>query len=513
MKTMSACNSWRSATALGMMVLLAGLAVACRQGPTENAAPVGPLELGNRRQLLFDDRLVASKQGFAVTPNQAVRTESPVIEPEAPWEEGGIHVESVLAHDGLFRLWYRAYGEDRVSRLCYAASTDGIHWQRSDLGLFEYRGSKQNNIVLLNIGNVFFDPSAPEERRFKMICDRGKYAYPSAYDGGARFRYLDPPPATWHYSGIGGAYSPDGIHWTFTGKESIMPWYTDTMNVAFWDERIRKYVAYVRWNEYLRVKDGVLRGSFDYRAIARSESEDFENFPLPEKILEPDFDHPEDEDLWGGGLYDSAAIQYPFAQDAYFIFPAAFHHGSDTLDIQLGASRDGIRFTRWREPFVRLGRQGSFDSRMLYMGRGMLSMGDELWMYYSGFDQFHDQGKVEDYRSAIGRVRIRRDGFVSQDAPGSGGTLTTHSFDLKGRSLEVNMDASSRGWLKVEILDREQQPVPGFDEPSADRLYGNDVHQRVTWNGQDDLSSLAGRSIRLRFSGRSVKLYAFQFLE
>lgn len=84
---------------------------------------------------------------------------------------------------------------------------------------------------------------------------------------------------------------------------------------------------------------------------------------------------------------------------------------------------------------------------------------------------------------------------------------------MTGRNLEVNMDASSRGWLKVEILDREEQPVPGFDEPSADLLYGNDVHQRVTWNGQDDLSSLAGRSIRLRFTGKSVKLYAFQFLE
>ena len=495
------------------MLLIAGLGAACRPEPPEEAGLLGPLEPGNRRQLLFDDVLVASKEGFVITPNQAVRTESAILEPEAPWEEGGIHVESVLAYDGLFRLWYRAYGEDQVARLCYAASTDGIHWQRPNLGLFEYRSSKQNNIVLLNIGNVFLDPSAPEERRFKMICDRGKYTYPSAYDGGARFRYLDPPPATWHYSGIGGAYSPDGIYWTFTEKESIMPWYTDTMNVAFWDERIRKYVAYVRWNEYLRVKDGVLRGSFDYRAIARSESEDFENFPLPEKILEPDFDHPEDKDLWGGGLYDSAAIQYPFAQDAYFIFPAAFHHSSDTLDIQLGASRDGIRFTRWREPFVRLGRQGSFDSRMLYMGRGMLAMGDELWMYYSGFDQLHDQGKVEDFRSAIGRVRIRRDGFVSQDAPGSGGTLTTHPFGLTGRSLEVNRDASSRGWLKVEILDREEQPVPGFDEQSADRLHGNDVHQRVTWNGQDDLSSLAGRSIRLRFTGQSVKLYAFQFLE
>ena len=128
-------------------------------------------------------------------------------------------------------------------------------------------------------------------------------------------------------------------------------------------------MAYVRWNEYLRVKDGELRGSFDYRAIARSESVDFENFPLPDKILEPDFDDPEDKDLWGGGLYDSAAIKYPFAEDAYFIFPAAYHHGSDTLDIQLAASRDGIQFTRWREPFVRLGPPRKFRLRNAVHGQ------------------------------------------------------------------------------------------------------------------------------------------------
>ena len=162
---------------------------------------------------------------------------------------------------------------------------------------------------------------------------------------------------------------------------------------------------------------------------------------------------------------------------------------------------------------MRLGRQGSFDSRMLYMGRGMLALRDELWMYYSGYDHLHDLGEVENYRSAIGRVRIRRDGFASQDVLGSGGTLTTHPFNLTGRSLEVNMDASSRGWLNVEILDQEEQPFPGFNEETADRLHGNDVHQRVTWNGQDDCTSLFGRSIRLRFVGQSVKLYAFQFLE
>ena len=155
----------------------------------------------------------------------------------------------------------------------------------------------------------------------------------------------------------------------------------------FGDDRLQKYVAYVRWNEYLRAEDGAQRGSFDYRAIARSESADFENFPVPEKILEPDFDDPEDADMWGGGLYDTAAVKYPLADDAYLIFTAAYYHTTDALDIQLATSRDGIHFVRWREPFVRLGPAGAFDSMMLYMGVGVLPIGDELRLYYTGYDQ------------------------------------------------------------------------------------------------------------------------------
>ena len=229
--------------------------------------------------------------------------------------------------------------------------------------------------------SIFKDPSAEPERRYQMhSLAAGKYDYVAVYGGGARFRYDEIPPETWHYGSVGGLYSPDGIHWTPCDK-LIMPWYTDTRNVAFWDDRIQKYVAYVRWNEYLRVEDGAQRGSFDYRAIARSESTDFENFPVPEKILEPDFDDPEDADMWGGGLYDTAAVKYPLADDAYFIFTAAYYHTTDALDIQLATSRDGIHFTRWREPFVRLGPDGAFDSLMLYMGVGVLPIGDELRLY------------------------------------------------------------------------------------------------------------------------------------
>ena len=55
-------------------------------------------------------------------------------------------------------------------------------------------------------------------------------------------------------------------------------------------------------------------------------------------------------------------------------------------------------------PFVRLGPDGAFDSMMIYMGVGVLPMptrprsgsglrgiGDELRLYYTGYDQPHDK--------------------------------------------------------------------------------------------------------------------------
>ena len=470
-----------------------------------------PLSFGTAKQLLFDDALVEAKEGFTTTMNPATRTNTPVLAPEKPWESHGCSNPTVMLDEGVYKMWYSATGEDDVPRDCYATSTDGIHWERPNLGLIDYQDSRENSIISLDLnhGSIFKDPSAEPEQRFKCILGAGKYDYVAVYGGGARFRYDENPPETWHYGSVGGLYSPDGIHWTACEK-LIMPWYTDTRNVAFWDDRIQKYVAYVRWNEYLRVEDGAQRGSFDYRAIARSESTDFENFPVPEKILEPDFDDPEDADMWGGGLYDTAAIKYPLADDAYFIFTAAYYHTTDALDIQLATSRDGVHFTRWREPFVRLGPDGAFDSLMLYMGVGVLPFGDELRLYYTGYDQPHDKVTGEEYRPAIGSALLRLDGFVSQDAGGQEGWLTTLPFTAEGKHLEVNMDGSARGWLKIEILDEAMQPLNGFTEAEADRLGGSSTAQIVTWDGKRDLSALKGQTVRLRFVGQSVKLYALQ---
>jgi len=57
---------------------------------------------------------------------------NPILLPEttSDWECYNVFNPSVIYHDGLFRMHYRAQGLDWVSRIGYAVSEDGIHWNR-----------------------------------------------------------------------------------------------------------------------------------------------------------------------------------------------------------------------------------------------------------------------------------------------------------------------------------------------------------------------------------------------
>ena len=60
---------------------------------------------------------------------------------DAPWE-GPMSAYVGLFQDGdVYRMYYRAGGDDSHEYAAMALSTDGIHWERPRLGLFEYKGS------------------------------------------------------------------------------------------------------------------------------------------------------------------------------------------------------------------------------------------------------------------------------------------------------------------------------------------------------------------------------------
>jgi len=57
---------------------------------------------------------------------------NPVLSPDpySPWEAYNVFNPSVIHHNGLFHMHYRAQGLDWISRIGYAVSADGVVWNR-----------------------------------------------------------------------------------------------------------------------------------------------------------------------------------------------------------------------------------------------------------------------------------------------------------------------------------------------------------------------------------------------
>ena len=81
-----------------------------------------------------------------------------------------IYFPNVLYDDQarIFKLWYGLWErdkEDSASALAYATSEDGVQWNRPHLGLVEYRGAKNNNVLMPRNGlccSVFKDHKAAD---------------------------------------------------------------------------------------------------------------------------------------------------------------------------------------------------------------------------------------------------------------------------------------------------------------------------------------------------------------
>ena len=58
--------------------------------------------------------------------------QNPLLLPETSshWEMYNVFNPSVIHHNGLFHMHYRAQGLDWVSRIGYAVSADGVNWNR-----------------------------------------------------------------------------------------------------------------------------------------------------------------------------------------------------------------------------------------------------------------------------------------------------------------------------------------------------------------------------------------------
>ena len=73
------------------------------------------------------------------------------------WEAKNVFNAAVTQHNGLFHMHFRAQGHDYVSRIGYAVSTDGLHWNRLEQpvlaphnGRDDYRGVEDPRVTPLD---------------------------------------------------------------------------------------------------------------------------------------------------------------------------------------------------------------------------------------------------------------------------------------------------------------------------------------------------------------------------
>ncbi|MDB4384556.1 hypothetical protein N9Z12_00755 [Opitutaceae bacterium] len=510
-------------------------------------------DIGSRRELFVDEALIERLEGGAELRLHHPVPKEIVLEHDEPWEGTGSGYHSVFQDGDLYRMYYKSWnispfdeanpGESMAHpRLCaYAESDDGIHWRKPSLGLHEFDGSTDNNIVLIQekMGEleldaahpaVFLDtnPDAPPDARYKAII-----------------RQMSHPEST-----LIALKSPDGIHWSLLHDEPIITdGKFDSQNLAFWDEAAGCYRAY--WRYFIPDENDYWMGS---RAIRTATSQDFihwentedlsyEDSPLEQlytNVIKPYHRAPhlllgfparylerghEDKTAEARAALDEMEHQERVAQwsDSLRALPeldaridrgrASERYGAALTDTLLMSSRDGVVFKRWNEAFLQPGmeRPGTWHYGQQYMAWHVVETQSDL----PGAPNELSMYAVESYwtapGSALRRYTLRLDGFVSLRAPSSGGELVTKPIRFEGAQLALNFATSAAGSVRVEIQDESGQPLSGFALADCAPLYGNTVDRAIAWTSDRKLSELAGQAVRLRFVLHDADVYAYRF--
>ena len=462
--------------------------------------PVPPrrLTLGCEKHLLIDDWSIAETRNIRRTFHRPAKHKTnPLIVRDRPWEPRDLYLFGGVERTarGKYRMWYNSADSTSANRknvhTCLATSDDGIRWEKPSLGICEYKGSRDNNIVIANAGTswVFMNPDEPRPD----------------------FRYL----AKIRHQGTQGWTSADGMHWVNHGV--ILPQSLDASTCA-WDPVRKKYVASIK----LGYRGRRMRGY--------AESDDFLHWT--DTYLMADVDH---LDVRGDQIYQMPIFRY---ESLYLGLCKMYHVGSsDTCDIQLAVSHNCMHWERpyralggptfatkdkevieypdpHTQPLIPTGPIGSWDFGNHDSPASVpIRSGDELRFYYGGRARSHSRlnpyGKdTAGKGGTIGLATLRLDGFVSADADASGGAVLTRPMRLSGSDLFVNADASG-GRLAVEVVDAGGGRIRGFAAADARVIRGDKTRIRCGWKNRRGISSLSGKTVRLKFHLANASLYAF----
>lgn len=445
--------------------------------------------------------------GVSIHPAQGRKCElNPMFTEEAAWElryDNSYPTVIYDPQDGLYKLFYSIIVEDeecrktpveqrlgktyipradRIVALAYACSRDGLHWEKPNLGIVDYHGSKENNLLLIKThgaGVMLDDKETDPAKRYKLIALDDDPEKADRPDG--RFAQMS-------YS-----FSPDGIHW-----DRLKPWpehnpWGDTDNFPLRDPTDGKFRLITRtWHNGMRM-------------AVTCESDDFIHWTEEKPALH------------GTGYHDQVYSMPVFVREGLYLGLASIYHEGDRsaqdfdcVDLELTYAKDPTEFfyAAKGEPFIPRGNgtyhNGEFDCCCIFAAPPIIEDG-KMHFYYMGGNGQHTNFR----ETSFGRITFDEDKFayITSNTSGSEGRILTSALRAEADGIWVLADFDENSSLRAALLAGDDYESPeGFSESDCKLVKEPDGWTRLEF--ARPLSELKGKNFCMRFVIKNVKLYA-----
>lgn len=483
------------------------------------------LVIGTRRQFFFDDCMIEQVQDLTRRYYRPAKVgDAPVLQRDRPWEHTiyfTCNTWNVIRDpaDGLFRCWYEdwdcedlgaarnwrnpsdgkicvAFYSTTTSRVCYAQSEDGRHWEKPtfDGGTNVVLGDA--SLGMAHCAYILLDEGEADlEQRYKAVFENRRVEGGNDMAGEGSFRV---------------AGSPDGIHWKLWDRTirygacgdvlgDVITISRDPETGMYWaNNRNPAMCSSSVLDDRKPIQGSWLPGRVlnfwqqeNRRRVFRSESTDLCNWSTPRPLVVPDASLDNIDDSFYG-------MEQVRIGDDWLGFLNVFHMTDNTMDVQLTYSRDGRHFQRVQPGRPWLSPRGgdAWDRYMVSICSKPCVVGDDLYVYHGGTTCHHDwwlTGRFEgldvpeaaDERlagTALGLAKIKKDRFVSlSSAEAREGLLVTPPFRTSGTRLRINARTRRGGSVRVAVADAQGNVYKGMERDTCVPFTGDAVEHEITW--------------------------------
>jgi len=467
--------------------------------------------------------------GLRFVLNHPAVIDDPVIQGETDVEGFGASIYgSVIEDNGVYRLWYQAWprdwdGGDVVAVAC-VESDDGLAWRRPRYGLLECCGSTDNHLTDLpfHCPSVLIDPDGGADKRYRAFG----YSDPAKLKG----RYSAQISARGYFT----ACSADGIHWQVESPEPTWP-HADVIT-STWD-------AYSHCARIALKHNGLCHSMYRRRFFTATWVDGQASEPVsaffPDEVDDANARARGlvSADYYGVGLMPTPGPSIGFLWNFRHQHPLGYSEaqqirygsvGHVDLSVVYQLERGG----RWlhlpgRPDWLAARDAPEWARGALYTAASPIHVGDETWLYFTGTRDYHGWcGDGVDTRAwrdkvgetggfaRIGLLKWRRDRVMGYEADHLEHLDLTPATVPESRDtrLAVNILTRARGQARVELVDGDRQPLPGYGLEDCDPVSGDHQEAIVTWRGRSVIPQAAGdRQLIARLELQAATLYAFDF--